>query len=380
MTYRCRQRAPAREPRSERLVVTAQAPLAAWPTSSRPSVPGAIQTRSRSGPRPCPGQLSDRERVWIAPGPRACWTSARRASGAWAVTTRRSTGSRAGARCPASGTSSSIRAPRARSLERRARERSRLRRKSLDEEGNVFLRSCRAGTVRAARRGGEQNPRGRGLVDELPEILVRGCDAARRRADGLAAHGAHSPDWRTRRSLPWTLAGDRPPRREERPALASTKSRARLAAPVKAPRAWPKSSLSSSARAGGAVERDERAIARGPSAWIASRDELLARAGLARDERRGGGARDALDERAECLHGRARAEDLPRRQLARVRRSSAFSRASARSRQARSMSARSARSSKGFVSSGGAAGMASTALSTPPNAVMSSTGPRGRRA
>ena len=61
-----------------------------------------------------------------------------------------------------------------------------------------------------------------------------------------------------------------------------------------------------------AVDDDEGPLARGRSrSWIASRDQLLARAGLALDQHGRAAERDALDRAEQLAHRRARAEQPP---------------------------------------------------------------------
>src|SRR5262249_18063023 len=55
----------------------------------------------------------------------------------------------------------------------------------------------------------------------------------------------------------------------------------------------------------GAVDRDERFVRARTAGVDRARDELFARAGLARDEHRRRGRRDLIDERAELAHRRA---------------------------------------------------------------------------
>ena len=53
--------------------------------------------------------------------------------------------------------------------------------------------------------------------------------------------------------------------------------------------------------------------ARGPPAWMARATTSLPVPGLARDQHRRRGVGDLLDQRAQLAHGRALAEELPRR-------------------------------------------------------------------
>ena len=91
-----------------------------------------------------------------------------------------------------------------------------------------------------------------------------------------------------------------------RPALASV-------APVNAPRTWPNSSLSN--RVSTIAEQlhgDELAVARGAAELVQrARDELLARAGFAGDERRAHVRRQPADRVEQLLHRRALRPIMP---------------------------------------------------------------------
>ena len=82
-------------------------------------------------------------------------------------------------------------------------------------------------------------------------------------------------------------------------------------APVKAPRSWPNSSLSSSsAGQRRAVHLDERPAAAPAARVDLPRDDLLARAGLAQQQHRHVRVRDALHQRARAAHGRGDGDEL----------------------------------------------------------------------
>ncbi len=82
-------------------------------------------------------------------------------------------------------------------------------------------------------------------------------------------------------------------------------------APVKAPRSWPKSSLSSrfSGIAPQLTDRKRRA-ARGLEKWIARAISSFAGAALALDQHGRGGPRDPLDQTEDLAHARAAADDV----------------------------------------------------------------------
>ena len=130
---------------------------------------------------------------------------------------------------------------------------------------------ARAGTRSAGRRG----PRGTAPRRTAPRRSR--FVAATTRTSTLRVRvpptGSNSPSCSTRRSLPCSSSGSSPisSRKSVPPSAASKRPVAPRVAPVKAPRSWPKSSLSISAGGdGGAVHVDER-LARGGgcAAWMA---------------------------------------------------------------------------------------------------------------
>ena len=136
------------------------------------------------------------------------------------------------------------------------------------------------------------------------------------------------------------------------PSCASTKRPRRLvAAPVKAPRAWPKSSLSRrcSGNAAQLTATNERS-ARGPLVWMDSATSSLpvpVSPEISTDDV--ASATCAMSDRS-CRMARLFPINLRSERFVRsVRRKSAFSLVSARSRQARSTSARSVSSANGLV-------------------------------
>ena len=121
-------------------------------------------------------------------------------------------------------------------------------------------------------------------------------------------------------------------------------------APVKAPRSWPNSSLSSSAlRDGGAVERDEGLLGARAQLVQGARQRLLAGAALAQQQH---GHRDAgqpLDRAADLQHALVGGDDVADRARARRRGAGGGSPPPAsRRRSARSTTVRSTSRSTGF--------------------------------
>ena len=120
---------------------------------------------------------------------------------------------------------------------------------------------------------------------------------------------------RNRRSLTCTAAGSRriSSRKRVPPSACLKRPSRRATAPVKAPRSWPKSSLSrSDSREGGAVQADERRLgARAEASVDGLGDELLAGPALAGDEDARLARADLGDELEDGLHlrvGRARCD------------------------------------------------------------------------
>ena len=121
-----------------------------------------------------------------------------------------------------------------------------------------------------------------------------------------------APSSRTRRSLAWVPGCiSAISSRSRVPPWASSKQPSRRSrAPVKAPRSWPKSSLSSRVSGiaaqltatKGPPERAEQLVE-------GARHQLLAGAGLAVDQDRRGSGRGLLDEPVDLLHGRAAADE-----------------------------------------------------------------------
>ena len=82
-------------------------------------------------------------------------------------------------------------------------------------------------------------------------------------------------------------------------------------APVKAPRSWPKSSLSSSVSgSAGAVDGDERAVRAAAAIVQGARDELLAGPGLALDQHNRVDWSEIFDEPVDLLHGGTRSDHV----------------------------------------------------------------------
>ena len=124
-----------------------------------------------------------------------------------------------------------------------------------------------------------------------------------------------SPLWSTRSSFAWSSIGMSPiSSRKSVPPAASRKRPGRDSiAPVKAPRSWPNSSLSSSSRGiAAALTATKGPAARPLAAWMRARDQLLAGAALAGDEHRHVAARHAADRLEELEQRGARARPAAR--------------------------------------------------------------------
>ena len=129
----------------------------------------------------------------------------------------------------------------------------------------------------------------------------------------VSPSGTTSPSCSTRSSFACIAGGISPISSSSTvpPAAASKRPRWSWIAPVKAPRRWPNSSLSSRVSGQrGAVDGEERTLGARAGAVDAARHQLLAGAGLALDEHGDRRARGALHEREHRRHRRRASDDV----------------------------------------------------------------------